>query len=319
MNLAIVKQRTLLGLSLLVATLLATACGAASSTAPNSDNRLQVVATTGQITDTLAHIGGDAIDLTGLFGAGVDPHLYVPSEGDVATLAEADLIFYNGLHLEAQMLRALEQMATRGVATVAVGDGLPQDQLLAWGQNTPYDPHIWNDPLLWSKGVVMMRDALIAADPAHADTYRQNTEAYLAEIAQTHEYVRSQIERIPADKRALITAHDAFGYFARTYGLEVRGLQGISTESEASTKDVQDLAAFIVERQIPAIFVESSVPPRTIEAVQAAVQAQGWDVAIGGQLYSDALGSPDTPEGSYTGMLRYNAKTIADALSKSSP
>jgi manganese/zinc/iron transport system substrate-binding protein len=159
-----------------------------------------------------------------------------------------------------------------------------------------------------------VRDTLIEIDPTHADSYRANAEAYLAELAELHGYVQSQTGRVPAEQRVLITAHDAFNYFGRAYGFEVRGLQGISTESEASTADVQGLAGFIAEREIPAIFVESSVPQRTIEAVQAAVQSQGFDVQIGGQLFSDAMGNPGTPEGTYVGMVRHNIDTIVNAL-----
>jgi manganese/zinc/iron transport system substrate-binding protein len=272
------------------------------------------VATTGQITDALQNIGGDAINLTGLLGPGVDPHLYVPTESDVTTLSEADVIFYNGLHLEAQMERILEQIGSRGTVVVAVGSKLPVDRLLDWDASAPHDPHVWNDPTLWSIGVAAMRDTLVETDPANADLYRQNSEAYLAEIAATHEYIKAEVERIPIERRVMITAHDAFGYFARAYGLEVLGLQGVSTEAEASAADVQDLADFIVKRQVPAIFVETSVPPRTIEAVQAAVQAQGFEVKIGGTLYSDALGDPETPAGTYTGMLRHNTDTLVQAL-----
>lgn len=292
------------------------ACGSSDSgtTTGDSAGKVKVVATTGQINDSLANIGGDAIELVGLFGPGIDPHLYVPTEGDVGTLASAQVIFYNGLDLEAQMTRVMGEMEKRGITVVPIGDRLPSDQLLTWDDNYPHDPHIWNDLALWKQGVELMRDTLIEVDPDNADLYRENTSAYLAKIDETDQYIQEQINRIPPDKRVMITAHDAFGYFARAYGLDVAGLQGISTESEASTADVQGLANFIVERQIPAIFVESSVPPRTIEAVQAAVQAQNFEVKIGGTLFSDALGSPDTPEGTYIGMLRHNAKTLGDAL-----
>jgi manganese/zinc/iron transport system substrate-binding protein len=288
-------------------------CTAAAADDEATNGRPNVVATTGQIADAVAHIAGDQVNLTSLFGPGIDPHLYVPTEGDVSTLSEADIIFYNGLHLEAQMVRIMEQLAESKVV-VPLGDRLPEEQLRTWDANTPYDPHIWNDPLLWQTAVTIIRDTLIAADPNNSALYTENTEAYLAEIAATDAFIREQIERIPPDKRVLITAHDAFGYFARTYGLEERGLQGISTESEAGTQDVQNLAAFIVERQIPAIFVESSVPPGTIEAVQAAVQNRGFAVAIGGELFSDALGEAGHEASTYNGMLRYNARTLADAL-----
>lgn len=288
------------------------ACGGGAA-AEDSDGRLQVVATTGQLADAAAQVAGDAVHVIGLFGPGIDPHLYVPTEGDVSTLSEANIIFYNGLHLEAQMGRIMDQLG-RSKTVVAIGDRLPEDQLRTWDASTPYDPHIWNDPALFKMGVEIIRDTLIEADPENADLYRQNAAAYLAEIDAADAYVRQQIERIPADKRVMITAHDAFGYFARTYGLEERGLQGISTESEAGTQDVQALADFIVERQIPAIFVESSVPPDTIEAVQAAVADRGFAVRIGGELFSDALGEAGHEAAAYTGMLRYNARTLADAL-----
>jgi manganese/zinc/iron transport system substrate-binding protein len=299
------------------------ACGAGGTDSQDADGaqteagaageKLNVVATTGQIHDALQHIAGDTIELTGLLGPGVDPHLYVPTEGDVTTFAEADVIFYNGLHLEAQMSRVLDQMAQRGVVVLAIGDVLPEDQLLPWAANT-YDPHIWNDPRLFMIAVEAMRDTLAAEDPANADLYRQNTEAYLQEIQATHEYILEQVERIPQDRRIMITAHDAFGYFARTYGFEVHGLQGISTESEAGTADVRQLAEFIVARKVPAIFVETSVSPRNIEAVQAAVKAQDFEVRIGGTLFSDALDSPPDPASTYTGMLRHNIDTLVSGL-----
>jgi len=279
-----------------------------------STKKLNVVATTGQVADAVNNIGGDKINFTGMFGPGVDPHLYVPTEGDVTLLGEADVIFYNGLHLEAQMTRVLNQMAVKGVTVIAIGEALPQDKLLTWDDNYPHDPHVWNDPLLWSVGVEAIRDTLMNVDSDNADYYQQNAEAYLTEIADTHAYIEEQMKRIPEDQRVLVTAHDAFGYLANAYGFEVHGLQGISTESEASTADVQELAQFIVDRQIPAIFVESSVSSRNIEAVQAAVSAQGFDVEIGGELFSDALGNPGTPEGTYIGMLHHNIDTIASAL-----
>ncbi len=305
---------TLLTLILLVLTAaIISACGQPADASTDS-GKLNVVATTGQIHDALKNIGGDAIALTGLLGPGIDPHLYVPTESNVALFSGADAIFYNGLHLEAQMTRIMEQMASRGKIVVAVGDNLPEDQLLDWATAT-YDPHIWNDPLLWSIGVEAIRDTLMEADPDNAALYQENADAYLAEIVATDQYVREQIARIPEDKRIMITAHDAFGYFARAYGLIVRGLQGISTESEASTADVQELTQFIVENQVPALFVETSVSPKTVESVQQAVQNQGFDVVIGGSLFSDALGEEGHEAATYNGMLRHNARTLADALS----
>lgn len=297
-----------------IVTLFLAACSGQAG-ANNDDGRLNVVTTTGQIADAVENIAGDNVQLTSLFGPGIDPHLYVPTEGDVSTLSEADVIFYNGLHLEAQMTRVMDQMAKEKIV-VPIADELPEERLKTWDLNTPYDPHVWNDPQLWKLGVELIRDTLIEADPDNAEQYRSNAEAYLAQIDETDAYVSEQIARIPEDKRVMITAHDAFGYFARTYGLEERGLQGISTESEAGTQDVQALADYIVERQIPAIFVESSVPPDTIQAVQAAVKDRGFEVVVGGELFSDALGEDGHEADNYNGMLRYNARTLADALSK---
>lgn len=298
-------------LSLLLVFVL-TACGSGSDA--ESDGKLNVVATTGQITDALTNIGGDAINLTGLLGPGVDPHLYKPTESNVATFSAANLIVYNGLDLEAQMYRVLEQMEKQGVSVLPIGDSLPDDQLLNWDAQFPHDPHVWNDPLLWSQGIELMRDRLIELDPDNADVYSANTETYLASIAEAHSDVAALMDSIPEARRVLITAHDAFGYFGRTYNLEVLGLQGISTESEASTADVKDLAELIVARSIPAIFIESSVSPKTIEAVQAAVKAQDFNVQIGGSLYSDALGEEGSGAETYIGMIRTNAETLASAL-----
>lgn len=292
--------------------LMVAACGPSDSNASNG--KLNVVATTGQITDAIANVGGDAINLTGLLGPGVDPHLYVPTESNVATFSNADLIVYNGLDLEAQMYRVLAQIEQRGSAVLSIGDSMPEEKLLNWDAQYPHDPHVWNDPVLWARGIELMRDKLIELDPDNADTYNANAESYLAEVAATHDYVREILDEIPDTNRVLITAHDAFGYLGSSYGFEVIGLQGISTESEASAADVKDLAELIVERQIPAIFIESSVSPKTIEAVQAAVKAQDFDVKIGGSLFSDALGEEGSGADTYIGMIRHNAETLVAAL-----
>lgn len=306
-------SRLLTVLLLLSCSLALGACGSGGASADSSE-KLNVVATTGHIADALANIGGDAINLTGLLGPGVDPHLYVPTESNVSTFSNADLIVYNGLHLEAQMLRVLEQMEGRGVAVLSAGDSLPADQLLSWDDQFPHDPHVWNDPDLWATTVEAMRDALIKLDPENAELYRENTENYLQLLAETSAYVEEKINTIPRAQRVMITAHDAFGYFGRRYNMEVVGLQGISTESEASAADVKNLVDLIVERQIPAIFVESSISPKTIEAVQAAAADRGFNVEIGGELFSDALGEVGSGADTYVGMLRHNADTLAQAL-----
>jgi manganese/zinc/iron transport system substrate-binding protein len=276
---------------------------------------MNIVATTGMITDIAQVVGGEHVRVRGLMGPGVDPHLYKASAGDVALLSGADLIFYNGLHLEGKMSEIFEQMKKRGIDTVAVTDGIDRSLLETPPQfQGNYDPHVWFDVTMWMTAVGTVRDTLISKDPGNADYYRSNTEAYLKELTALNEYVTAKAKLLPEDKRVLITAHDAFNYFGRRYGFEVRGLQGISTVAEAGTQDVQNLAAFIVERKIPAIFVESSVPPKFIEAVQAAVQARGFDVKVGGSLYSDAMGNPGTADGTYIGMVRHNIDTIVGAL-----
>lgn len=294
----------------------------ASCSSDNSQNEVEnetinIVATTGMIADTARVIGGDKVEVKGLMGPGVDPHLYKASAGDVALLSNADLILYNGLHLEGKMSEIFEQMKKRGIDTVAVTDGVDRSVLLTPPEyEGNYDPHLWFDVSLWTEVVTMIRDSLIEEDPENADAYRANADAYLIELAELDEYVKTKTATLPEDKRVLITAHDAFNYFGRGYGFQVKGLQGISTDSEAGTADVQELAVFIVERQLPAIFVESSVPPKYIEAVQAAVKAKGFNVEVGGEIYSDALGNPGTPEGNYLGMVRHNIDTIVGALNK---
>ncbi len=278
------------------------------------DGPLRVVATTGMVADAAVRIGAERVLVTGLMGPGVDPHLYKASEGDVRRLQEADLILFNGLHLEAKMGEVLEHLGAsrpaRAVAsTVAAGDlrAVP-------GFSGAHDPHIWFDVRLWRDAVVAVGEALSAADPAGAGTYDRNLTAYRAELDSLDAWVRRRVATVPESARVLATAHDAFGYFGRAYGLEVRALQGISTATEAGTRDVQDLAAYLAERRVPAVFVESSVPPRTVEALQAAVRARGHDVRIGGSLYSDALGDPGGPAATYVGMVRTNVTTIVEAL-----
>jgi manganese/zinc/iron transport system substrate-binding protein len=273
-----------------------------------------VVTTIGMITDVAQNVGGERVSVTGLMGPGVDPHLYKASEGDVSSLSEADVIFYNGLHLEAKMGEVLEQMGGR-VKTVAVTNGVDESLLLSPPEfEGAFDPHVWFDVTLWMKTVETVRDTFVEVDPGSADLYRANAQDYLAKLEELQAYVQDQTARVPQQQRVLITAHDAFNYFGQAYGFEVRGLQGISTATEAGTGDVQALADFIAESQIPAIFVESSVPVRNIEAVQAAVQARGFQVSIGGELFSDAMGDWGTEEGTYVGMVRHNVDTIVGAL-----
>jgi manganese/zinc/iron transport system substrate-binding protein len=247
-------------------------------------------------------------------GPGVDPHLYKASEGDVRSLEQADMIFYNGLHLEAGLSGVLERMGDKA-NVVAITDNIERSNLIAPPEfEGAYDPHVWFNVSLWMKTAETVRDALIKLDPKSADIYQANAEKYLSELDDLHNYVQSRAAELPQEQRILITAHDAFNYFGRAYGFEVRGLQGISTTSEAGASDVQALADFIVENQVPAVFIESSVPRRNVEALQAAVQAKGFEVRIGGELFSDAMGDPGTVEGTYIGMVKHNIDTIVSAL-----
>lgn len=278
------------------------------------DTRLRVVATTGMVADAVRQIAGDRVHLYALMGPGVDPHLYKATAGDVRAIAGADLILYNGLHLEAATGEVLAEMGRR-TRTVAVGEAVPEERRLATDAfGGAYDPHVWFDVSLWMHAVRAAADALIAADPANAGHYRTAADDYLRELDALHAWVRERIASIPEERRVLVTAHDAFGYFGRAYGIQVEGLQGISTATEAGTADVQRLAALIAARGVPAVFVETSIPRRTIEAVRAAARARGAVVEIGEPLYSDALGTTGTPEGTYVGMVRHNVNAIVRAL-----
>lgn len=282
--------------------------------AADGPRRLSIVTTTGMIADIAANIGGDRVRVRALMGPGVDPHLYKASEGDVERLQGADLVFYNGLHLEARLARVFERMQGR-IRTVAVAERIPETRLLAPAAfKGAHDPHIWFDVMLWREAAARVRDALIVADRDREADYRADAGRYLADLDTLDVYVRAQAARVPQPQRVLITAHDAFNYFGRAYGFEVRGLQGISTAAEAGTADVQQLATLIATRRIPALFVETSVSPRAIEAVRAAVRAHGFAVRIGGSLYSDAMGARGAPAGTYAGMVRHNIDTIVAGL-----
>lgn len=296
----------------LLLTLALAACAGGST--ERADGRIRVVTTIGMITDIAARIGGDRVHVQGLMGPGVDPHLYKARAGDVRKLSEAEVIFYNGLHLEAAMGEVLEEMADR-TRSVAVTDAIDPEILLHPPEFAgAYDPHVWFDVQLWMTTIDVIADALSAEAPEHAEYFRRNAATVHADLAELDAWVRAEVATLPPERRVLITAHDAFNYFGRAYGFRVLGLQGISTATEAGTADVQQLAAQIRAQRIPAIFVESSIPRRTVEAVQAAVRARGFNVEIGGELFSDALGTAGTTEGTYVGMVRHNVRTIVSAL-----
>ena len=277
------------------------------------DGALQVVATTTQATDLALNVGGDLVQVQGIMEAGVDPHLYRASEGDLTTMLDADVILYNGLNLEGQLADVLVQLA-QDRPIVSLGTAIPEERRL----NVPnfeseYDPHFWFDPTLWAIAAQATADAFAEADPDHATAYRENAAAYITELEALDAETMTALSAIPADQRVLVTAHDAFGYFGNRYGIEVIGIQGLSTETEAGVADLQRVADTIIQRNVPALFVESTISPASIEAVQEAVADRGGNVVIGGQLYSDAMGDAGTPEGTYLGMFRSNVATIVAA------
>ncbi len=302
---------------LLVAAAIPIFAGRGLSPALAQNGAMNVVGTTGQVSDLLRNIGGDLLNVRGLMGPGVDPHLFRASEQDVIDLIEADAIFYSGLFLEGNLGEVLDQASTR-IPVTAAGDGVPEDELIL-PENDAFDgnpdPHFWFDPTLWAHAVDYVASALAEIDESNADTYLENTESYKLQLTELDEYATEQFATIPERSRILVTAHDAFGYLGRRYDLEVVGLQGISTATEAGVRDVQSIADLLVENQVQAIFVETSVPERTIESVQVAAADRGWDVEIGGSLYSDAMGEEGTEEGTYLGMMRYDVDTIVTGLS----
>lgn len=279
------------------------------------NGKLKVVTTTTMITDMLKNIGGDAIEVQGLMGSGVDPHLYKASEGDVSKLFHADVVFYNGLHLEGKLVEVFEKMQSQNKTTIAVAQAIDKKGLIGsdyFASN--YDPHIWFNISYWKQATKFVVNKLKELDPKNAEAFEENGITFLAELDMLEDEVAMVVNTLPQEQRILVTAHDAFNYFGQAYNFQVVGLQGLSTATEAGVQDVQKLAGFIIENKIKAIFVESSVPRRTIEALQAAVQSKGHKVAIGGTLYSDALGNAGTVEGTYVGMFKYNVNTIVNAL-----
>lgn len=279
-----------------------------------AENRIKVVTTISQIGDAAKIIGGKDIEVISLMGAGVDPHLYKASEGDVRKLSTADIILYNGINLEAKMIKILEKIGKQK-KVIALGDQIEKEKLLdSIAYPGHYDPHIWFNIELWTEVTKSIRDVFIEYDPAHQEAYNKNFTKYLNDLIKLNNYVILRSDELVPTQRVLVTAHDAFRYFGKKYNFEVVGLQGLSTESEAGTRDIMELADFIAKKKIKAIFIESSVPIRNIQAVQEAVKSRGWDVAIGGELYSDAMGDAGTFKGTYIGMVTHNIDTIVEAL-----
>ncbi|MCW3011772.1 MAG: periplasmic solute binding protein [Solirubrobacterales bacterium] len=307
---------------LLLAAVTASGCAAGGAYTAAADTvsgrAVRVATTTNFITDTVERIGGDRVAVEGLMGPGVDPHLYKASARDVKTLRDADVVLYGGLELEGKMGDVFEELGERQT-TVAVTGGIPRSALLlpppGAAPGEQFDPHVWFDVSLWEHAAREVAETLGAKDPAGAATYRANLAAYVRELRAADREIRARIARIPEQRRVLVTSHDAFAYFGRRYGMEVAAIQGISTAAEATTADVQRVARLIADRDVRTIFLESSVPRQTIDAVLAAARRRGSTAVVGTELFTDAAGDRGTPEGTYLGMVRANARAIEVGLS----
>lgn len=279
-----------------------------------SSTRLKAVATVGMIGDVVEQVGGPCVAVSTLMGPGVDPHVYRASARDARDLQAADVIFYAGLSLEGQLSQVLERLAERR-PTVAVAErAVPEELRARTDDGSGVDPHVWMDVSLWARTVDVVQETLSLLAPECASAMSARAAAYREQLHALDQWVRDSVASLPPERRVLVTAHDAFFYYGRAYGFEVHGIQGISTEAEAGLADIRAVTDLVVARDIPALFVETSINPRNIEAVQAAVRARGREVAIGGELFSDALGNAGTWQGTYIGMLVHNTKTIVEAL-----
>lgn len=317
--------------ALAIAAILFAACGPSSpqprpspSTTPDEAGTLEtpytIVATVGMVADITRHVAGNRAEVTSLMGPGVDPHLYAPTRSDVQRLLDADAIFYNGLLLEGKMTDALIRAATAGRKVFAVTELIDEQYLLEPDDFEGHaDPHVWMDPDAWARAVEVVRDKLTEFDPDGASDYQANAAAYLEQLDALDAYATRVLATVPESQRVLVTAHDAFNYFGRRFGFEVVGIQGISTESEAGVRDIERLVDLLVERRIPAVFVESTVSERNINALVEGARARGHTVAIGGSLFSDAMGDDGTYEGTYIGMIDHNVTTITRALGGDAP
>lgn len=303
-------------LAVMAAVLLALA--ACRGEKPGKSDKLTVVTTTTMLCDLAKQIGGDCTEVWGLMGSGVDPHQYRASAGDISKMQNADAVIYSGLHLEGKMgdvfasLEKSENSENTGKKVICAADGLEEKDII-YNDGVP-DPHIWFDVHLWSLAAEEVAKGLTEADPENEAAYKNNLEEYKKQLAELDSYIRAKTEEIPQGQRVLITAHDAFGYFGRAYGYDVRGLQGISTATEAGTADVSRLADFIAENKIRAVFVESSLPVKNIQALMEAVKSRGFETSLGGSLYSDSTGDGETGTDTYIGAFKHNADVITEAL-----
>ena len=305
----IVKKLNLV-IAVCIAMMLLISCG---NGGVSSGKKIKVTTTTTMLTDLVKTIGGDKVEVTGLMGEGVDPHLYSASAGDIEKLGNADIIVYGGLHLEGKMTEIFEKLTSQNKNILNVGEKLDKSKIHLVDQNTP-DPHVWFNTELWEKEAEAVEAELSKFDPKNSEYYKENLKKYKAELNELTTYVKTRINEIPEKSRVLVTAHDAFNYFGEQFGLEVKAIQGVSTDSETGTKNISDLANFIVQRNIKAVFVESSVPKKSIEALKEAVRARGKEVKIGGELYSDSLGDEAHNSETYIKTVKANADTIVNAL-----
>jgi len=300
--------------------LISSVAGAATLATPAlAQGQLTIVATTGMIADTARRIGGDHVQVRGLMGAGVDPHSYRQTRSDIVAMTRADIVLWHGLYLEAQMEEFFHKLETKR-NVVAVADGLPKELLrIHPSYDDKFDPHVWMVPDLWRHVAARIRDVMIQARPDSAADFEANFAIFDQELVQLQQYAQTSLATVPEHTRVLVTAHDAFGYFGRDYGFEVLGIQGISTQSEAGLNRIGELVNLLVERDIKAVFVESSVSDRSIRALTEGAAAQNHVVKIGGELFSDAMGASGTYEGTYVGMIDHNVTVITNALGGTAP
>ncbi|MEH7385390.1 zinc ABC transporter substrate-binding protein [Bacillus sp. JJ1521] len=304
----------ILGLAMIVS-LMGCAKSTTQTDGKDQEDTIHVVTTIAQIGEPMQLIGGDRIKVTSLMGPGVDPHLYQATQGDITTLQHADIIFYSGLHLEGRMGEIFEKLKETK-PTFAIGESIDEDRLLA-DEGGAIDPHIWFDLDIWKDGLASATQRLKQYSPEDAVYFEENKQKYFAKIDELKAEASKKLASIPKEQRVLVTAHDAFGYFGRMYDIEVVGLQGLSTEDEVGLSDIQSTVDLLLEKNVPSVFVESSINQNSIKAVIEGAAKKGQDITLGGELFSDAMGKAGTEEGTYLGMYRHNVNTIYDGLTRS--
>ncbi|GKV55311.1 manganese-binding lipoprotein MntA [Sporosarcina sp. NCCP-2222] len=298
--------------ALFSALLMLGACAEKKTDEVDTEGKIHIVTTIAQIAEPLSIIGGEHVAIESLMGPGVDPHLYKATQGDIKKLEDSDMVLYSGLNLEGNLIQAFEKIGQKK-PVLAISEAIPKEKLLH-DENGAIDPHVWFDIELWKISLESATEELKKFAPDHADEFEANKEKYFIELNDLLDESKGKIAEIPQEKRVLVTAHDAFGYFGRAYDLDVVGLQGLSTEDEIGISDIDDTIAILLDYKIPAVFVESSINQNSIKAVVEGAGKKGLDVKLGGEIYSDAMGDAGTPEGTYIGMYRHNITTIHKAL-----